>query len=250
MLCRSLIIGIFVIFQLTSLIYIDVFGGIHQLILKNIIGWLAMTMIISIVSFSVFYRRNKIVVTVPAICFVIALLFLIMGLFYSKEIKNELLFLYSFGVAISILFYITGLQIKDRWWLQLFCIYCNVVFSLIQAFLTGYQFFAQPGIFYFATDMYSYGLLQQINIISTSIAASSLLAMMMFVLSKFSLVSYKYENLRAIVLGCAIFVFTLTLVILQSITTLLSFMGAIFLFIYLFYKKNKRRVIASCFLVA
>ncbi|WP_374446744.1 O-antigen ligase domain-containing protein [Providencia sp.] len=250
MISRSLFIGIFIIWHLASLIYIDSLGSLRQSLPQNIISWLAIAMLISIVSFTVFYRKNKIVITVPAICFFIALIFLAIGLAYSVDINSDLIFWYWSGITIGVLFYITGLQIKDRWRVQSFCIYCNIAFSAIQVCLTGYQFFTQPDIFYFATDMRSKGLSQQINILSVSVAASCLLAMMTLILSQFTLLNSKYENIRAIALGCAIFLFTLTLVTLQSVTTWLSFIVAIFIFFCLFHKKNQLRVIASYFIMA
>lgn len=250
MISRSLFIGIFIIWHLTSLIYIDSLGSLRQSLPQNIIGWLAIAIIISTISFTVFYRKNKIVITVPAICFLIALIFLAMGLAYSTDIKSDLIFWYWSGITIGVLLYVTGLQIKDRWRVQSFCIYCNITFSAIQALLTGYQFFTQPDIFYFATDMRSNGLSQQINILSVSVAASCLLAMMTLILSQFTLANAKYENMRTIALGCSIFLFTLTLVTLQSVTTWLSFIVAIFIFICFFYKKNQLRVIASYFIMA
>ncbi|MEQ5317494.1 O-antigen ligase domain-containing protein [Providencia vermicola] len=249
MISRSLFIGIFIIWHLASLIYIDSLGSLRQSLPQNIISWLAIAMLISTVSFTVFYRKNRIVITVPAICFFIALIFLALGLAYSTEIDSDLIFWYWSGITIGVLFYITGLQIKDRWRVQSFCIYCNIVFSAIQAFLTGYQFFTQPDIFYFASDMRSNGLSQQINILSVSVTASCLLAMMTLILPQFALANPKYEKMRAIALGCSIFLFTLALVTLQSVTTWLSFIVAIFIFACLFYKKNQLRVIASYFVM-
>lgn len=247
---RALFTSIFIIWHLASLIYIDSLGSLRQSLPQNIISWLAIAMIISTVSFTVFYRKNKIVITVPAICFFIALIFLAIGLAYSTNLDSDLIFWYWTGITVGVLFYITGLQIKDRWRVQSFCIYCNIAFSAIQACLTGYQFFTQPDIFYFATDMRSNGLSQQINILSVSVAASCLLAMMTLILSQFTLANSKYESIRAIALGCSIFLFTLTLVTLQSVTTWLSFIVAIFIFACLFYKKNQTRVIASYFIMA
>lgn len=59
MLSRSIFISIFIIWNLASIIYIDNLGSLRQSLPQNIISWLAIVLIISIIAFTVFYRKNK-----------------------------------------------------------------------------------------------------------------------------------------------------------------------------------------------
>ncbi|MBP6123916.1 O-antigen ligase domain-containing protein, partial [Providencia sp.] len=77
-----------------------------------------------------------------------------------------------------------------------------------------------------------------------------LLSLTALVLSQFTLASKRYEKFRVLILGIFIFLFTLMIVVLQSVTTWLSFIVSILIFICLFYKKNQTRISASYFIIA
>ncbi len=249
-LSRSLFVGIFIIWHLASIIYIDSLGSLRQSLPQNIISWLAIALMISIIAFTVFYRKNRIIITLPAICYCLALAILMMDLTYSQKNNSDINFWYWSGITAGILLYIAGLQVKKKWLIQSFCIYCFIAISGIQAVLTAYQYLYESDIFYLASGMRSNGLSQQINILSVNMATACLLSLTTLVLSRFTLPSKRYEKIRIVLLGFFIFLFTLTIVVLQSVTTWLSFIVSIFIFICLFYKKNRIRVSASYFIIA
>jgi hypothetical protein len=249
MLSRAVFISIFIIWNLASIIYIDNLGSLRQSLPQNIISWLAIALIISIIAFTVFYRKNRIFITIPAMCFCLALAILSINLFYLKESHN-VIFWYWSGISAGVVLYIVGLQIREKWLIQSFCIYCFIAINVIQCLFTIYQYFFETTIFYFATDMRSYGLTQQITILSVNMAMSCMFSLMTLVLSQFKLASFIQEKCRITLLSLCIFLFTVTLVVLQSITTILSFAVCAFIFICLFYQKNKVRVSASYFIIA
>ncbi|MEX9948735.1 O-antigen ligase domain-containing protein [Providencia alcalifaciens] len=249
MLSRAVFISIFIIWNLASIIYIDNLGSLRQSLPQNIISWLAIALIISIIAFTVFYRKNRIFITIPAMCFCLALAILSINLFYIKESHN-VIFWYWSGISAGVVLYIVGLQIREKWLIQSFCIYCFIAINVIQCLFTIYQYFFETTIFYFATDMRSYGLTQQITILSVNMAMSCMFSLMTLVLSQFKLASLTQEKCRITLLSLCIFLFTVTLVVLQSITTTLSFAVCAFVFICLFYQKNKVRVSASYFIIA
>lgn len=249
MLSRAVFISIFIIGNLASIIYIDNLGSLRQSLPQNIISWLAIALIISIIAFTVFYRKNRIFITIPAMCFCLALAILSINLFYIKESHN-IIFWYWSGISAGVILYIVGLQIREKWLIQSFCIYCFIAINVIQCLFTIYQYFFETTIFYFATDMRSYGLTQQITILSVNMAMSCMFSLMTLVLSQFKLASFIQEKCRITLLSLCIFLFTVTLVVLQSITTTLSFAVCAFVFICLFYQKNKVRVSASYFIIA
>ncbi|MEQ5185471.1 O-antigen ligase domain-containing protein [Providencia alcalifaciens] len=249
MLSRAVFISIFIIWNLASIIYIDNLGSLRQSLPQNIISWLAIALIISIIAFTVFYRKNRIFITIPAMCFCLALAILSINLFYIKESHN-VIFWYWSGISAGVVLYIVGLQIREKWLIQSFCIYCFIAINVIQCLFTIYQYFFETTIFYFATDMRSYGLTQQITILSVNMAMSCMFSLMTLVLSQFKLASLNQEKCRITLLSLCIFLFTVTLVVLQSITTTLSFAVCAFVFICLFYQKNKVRVSASYFIIA
>lgn len=249
MLSRAVFISIFIIWNLASIIYIDNLGSLRQSLPQNIISWLAIALIISIIAFTVFYRKNRIFITAPALCFCLALIILSINLFYLKESRN-VIFWYWSGISAGVMLYIVGLQIREKWLIQSFCIYCFIAINVIQCLFTIYQYFFETTIFYFATDMRSYGLTQQITILSVNMAMSCMFSLMTLVLSQFKLTSLIQEKCRITLLSICIFLFTVTLVVLQSITTTLSFAMCAFIFICLFYQKNKVRVSASYFIIA
>ncbi|QLR05636.1 O-antigen ligase domain-containing protein [Providencia rettgeri] len=249
MLSRAVFISIFIIWNLASIIYIDNLGSLRQSLPQNIISWLAIALIISIIAFTVFYRKNRIFITIPAMCFFLALAILSINLFYIKESHN-VIFWYWSGISAGVVLYIVGLQIREKWLIQSFCIYCFIAINVIQCLFTIYQYFFETTIFYFATDMRSYGLTQQITILSVNMAMSCMFSLMTLVLSQFKLASLNQEKCRITLLSLCIFLFTVTLVVLQSITTTLSFAVCAFVFICLFYQKNKVRVSASYFIIA
>lgn len=247
---RSIFIGIFIIWHLASIIYIDSLGSLRQSLPQNIISWLAISLIISVIAFTVFYRKIKLVITLPAICYCLALITLIVDLIYSQKKINDINFWYWLGITAGVLLYIAGLQIRKKWLIQSFCIYCFIAISSVQAVLTAYQYLYESDIFYFASGMRSNGLSQQINILSVNMATACLLSLTTLVLSQFVLVSKKHEKFRVLILGTSIFLFTLTIVVLQSVTTWLNFIVSLFIFICLFYQKNKIRVSTSYFIIA
>lgn len=249
MLSRAVFISIFIIWNLASIIYIDNLGSLRQSLPQNIISWLAIALIISIIAFTVFYRKNRIFITIPAMCFCLALAILSINFFYIKESHN-VIFWYWSGISAGVVLYIVGLQIREKWLIQSFCIYCFIAINVIQCLFTIYQYFFETTIFYFATDMRSYGLTQQITILSVNMAMSCMFSLMTLVLSQFKLASFIQEKCRITLLSLCIFLFTVTLVVLQSITTTLSFAVCAFVFICLFYQKNKVRVSASYFIIA
>ncbi|ETS99325.1 hypothetical protein [Providencia alcalifaciens] len=249
MLSRAVFISIFIIWNLASIIYIDNLGSLRQSLPQNIISWLAIALIISIIAFTVFYRKNRIFITIPAMCFCLALAILSINLFYLKE-SNNVIFWYWSGISAGVILYIVGLQIREKWLIQSFCIYCFIAINVIQCLFTIYQYFFETSIFYFATDMRSYGLTQQITILSVNMAMSCMFSLMTLVLSQFKLASLIQEKCRITLLSFCIFLFTVTLIVLQSITTTLSFAVCAFIFICLFYQKNKVRVSVSYFIIA
>nr|WP_282559059.1 O-antigen ligase domain-containing protein [Providencia heimbachae] len=215
---------------------------------QNIISWLAIALIISVIAFTVFYRKNRIIITLPAICYCFALVILIIDLIYSKD--NDIHFWYWSGITAGVLLYIAGLQVRKKWLIQSFCIYCFIAVTGIQVVLTAYQYLYESDIFYLASGMRSNGLSQQINILSVGMATACLLSLTALVLSQFTLASKRYEKFRVLILGIFIFLFTLMIVVLQSVTTWLSFIVSILIFICLFYKKNQTRISASYFIIA
>lgn len=245
---RSLFIGIFIVWHLASIIYIDSLGSLRQSLPQNIISWLAIALIISVIAFTVFYRKNRIIITLPAICYCFALFILIIDLIYSKD--NDIHFWYWSGITAGVLLYIAGLQVRKKWLIQSFCIYCFIAVTGIQVVLTAYQYLYESDIFYLASGMRSNGLSQQINILSVGMATACLLSLTALVLSQFTLASKRYEKFRVLILGIFIFLFTLMIVVLQSVTTWLSFIVSILIFICLFYKKNQTRISASYFIIA
>lgn len=245
---RSLFIGIFIVWHLASIIYIDSLGSLRQSLPQNIISWLAIALIISIIAFTVFYRKNRIIITLPAICYCFSLIILIIDLIYSKG--NDIHFWYWSGITAGVLLYIAGLQVRKKWLIQSFCIYCFIAVTGIQVVLTAYQYLYESDIFYLASGMRSNGLSQQINILSVGMATACLLSLTALVLSQFTLASKRYEKFRVLILGIFIFLFTLMIVVLQSVTTWLSFIVSILIFICLFYKKNQTRISASYFIIA
>lgn len=245
---RSLFIGIFIVWHLASIIYIDSLGSLRQSLPQNIISWLAIALIISVIAFTVFYRKNRIIITLPAICYCFALIILIIDLIYSKD--NDIHFWYWSGITAGVLLYIAGLQVRKKWLIQSFCIYCFIAVTGIQVVLTAYQYLYESDIFYLASGMRSNGLSQQINILSVGMATACLLSLTALVLSQFTLASKRYEKFRVLILGIFIFLFTLMIVVLQSVTTWLSFIVSILIFICLFYKKNQTRISASYFIIA
>ncbi|WP_175403095.1 O-antigen ligase domain-containing protein [Providencia heimbachae] len=245
---RSLFIGIFIVWHLASIIYIDSLGSLRQSLPQNIISWLAIALIISVIAFTVFYRKNRIIITLPAICYCFALVILIIDLIYSKD--NDIHFWYWSGITAGVLLYIAGLQVRKKWLIQSFCIYCFIAVTGIQVVLTAYQYLYESDIFYLASGMRSNGLSQQINILSVGMATACLLSLTALVLSQFTLASKRYEKFRVLILGIFIFLFTLMIVVLQSVTTWLSFIVSILIFICLFYKKNQTRISASYFIIA
>lgn len=249
MLSRSIFISIFIIWNLASIIYIDNLGSLRQSLPQNIISWLAIVLIISIIAFTVFYRKIKIFITIPAMCFCLGLVILSINLFYVQENTN-IIFWYWSGISAGVILYIVGLQIREKWLIQSFCIYCFIIINVIQCFFTIYQYIFETNIFYFATGMRSYGLTQQITVLSVNMAMSCILSLMAMVLSQFKLASLFQEKCRTMLLGIGIFLFTMMLVILQSVTIILSFAVCTFIFICLFYQKNKLRVSVSYFIIA
>ncbi|MDD9338657.1 MAG: O-antigen ligase domain-containing protein [Providencia heimbachae] len=245
---RSLFIGIFIVWHLASIIYIDSLGSLRQSLPQNIISWLAIALIISVIAFTVFYRKNRIIITLPAICYCFALVILIIDLIYSKD--NDIHFWYWSGITAGVLLYIAGLQVRKKWLIQSFCIYCFIAVTGIQVVLTAYQYLYESDIFYLASGMRSNGLSQQINILSVGMATACLLSLTALVLSQFTLAYKRYEKFRVLILGIFIFLFTLMIVVLQSVTTWLSFIVSILIFICLFYKKNQTRISASYFIIA
>ena len=245
---RSLFIGIFIVWHLASIIYIDSLGSLRQSLPQNIISWLAIALIISVIAFTVFYRKNRIIITLPAICYCFALIILIIDLIYSKD--NDIHFWYWSGITAGVLLYIAGLQVRKKWLIQSFCIYCFIAVTGIQVVLTAYQYLYESDIFYLASGIRSNGLSQQINILSVGMATACLLSLTALVLSQFTLASKRYEKFRVLILGIFIFLFTLMIVVLQSVTTWLSFIVSILIFICLFYKKNQTRISASYFIIA
>ncbi|EKT53828.1 O-antigen ligase family protein [Providencia rettgeri] len=247
-LSRIIFISIFIIWQMANIIYIDNLGSLSQSLPQNIISWLSVSLIISIISFTVFYRKIKIIITLPAICYFLALIVMTINIIYSQGEDNSTIFWYWSGISVGVLLYISGLQIKEKWVIHSFCIYCYIATIGFQALLTSYQYLFEPDIFYLASGMRSYGLSQQINILSVNMAMGCLLSLMALVLSQFTLSSERYEKIRIVFLGFLIFLFTLILVVLQSVTAWLSFIVCTFIFIFLFYKKNPLRV-NSCYLI-
>ncbi len=246
---RLIFIGIFIVWNLASIIYIDSLGSLRQSLPQNIISWLAITLIISIISFIVFYEKNKITLTLPAICFCFALFILMFEMIFKKNNDSDIAFWYWSGITVGVLLYIIGLQIRKKWIIQSFCIYCFIAISGIQALLTTYQYLYDTNIFYLAAGMRSNGLSQQINVLSVNMATACILSLTTLALSQFTLTSKHQEKIRTLLLGALIFLFTLTIVVLQSVTTLLSFGVSIFIFICLFYKKNQARISASYFTI-
>ncbi|QCJ71944.1 O-antigen polymerase [Providencia heimbachae] len=173
---------------------------------------------------------------------------LIIDLIYSKD--NDIHFWYWSGITAGVLLYIAGLQVRKKWLIQSFCIYCFIAVTGIQVVLTAYQYLYESDIFYLASGMRSNGLSQQINILSVGMATACLLSLTALVLSQFTLASKRYEKFRVLILGIFIFLFTLMIVVLQSVTTWLSFIVSILIFICLFYKKNQTRISASYFIIA
>lgn len=249
-LIRSLFLGIFIIWQTANIIYIDSLGSLRQSLPQNIVSWLSIAMIIAIISLMTFYMKYKVLITIPAICFFLALIILILDLLISDTKKNDLNFWYWSGIAAGVILYIAGLQIKDSWLTQSLCIYCYIFFSCLQALLTFYQYFFEADIFYLASGMRSNGLSQQINVLSVNMATACLLAITTLILSQFTLLKKSHENARITFLGIVIFIFTSLIIVLQSITTWISFFVSIFIFICLFYNKNKVRVSAGYFVIA
>ncbi|WP_265523972.1 O-antigen ligase domain-containing protein, partial [Providencia heimbachae] len=166
----------------------------------------------------------------------------------SKD--NDIHFWYWSGITAGVLLYIAGLQVRKKWLIQSFCIYCFIAVTGIQVVLTAYQYLYESDIFYLASGMRSNGLSQQINILSVGMATACLLSLTALVLSQFTLASKRYEKFRVLILGIFIFLFTLMIVVLQSVTTWLSFIVSILIFICLFYKKNQTRISASYFIIA
>ncbi|EPQ5229929.1 O-antigen ligase domain-containing protein [Providencia stuartii] len=250
MLSRAIFIAIFIIWLLASLIYIDSLGSLRQSLPQNIISWLVISLIISIIALTVFYHKIKILITLPAICYCLSLIILIIELTTQKGKNSDIDFWYWSGITIGVLLYISGLQVRKKWFIQSSCIYCYIIISVVQVFLTAYQYIFEADIFYLASGMRSNGLSQQVNILSVNMATACLLSLMTLVLSQFSLSSEKHEKIRAVLLGVCILLFTLVLVVLQSIIAWLSFAVCAFIFICLFYKKNQLRTSASYFIIA
>lgn len=249
-LSRAIFIAIFIVWHLASLIYINSLGSLRQSLPQNIISWLSIALIISITAFTVFYRRIEIVITLPAICYCLSLVILMMELISYQGESNRIDFWYWTGITIGVLLYIAGLQVRKKWLIQLFCIYCYIMISVIQTFLTAYQYVFESDVFYLASGMRSNGLSQQVNILSINMATACLLSLMTLVLSQFSLSSERYEKVRSVLLGVCILLFTLVLVVLQSVIAWLCFTVCAFIFICLFYNKNPLRVSASYFIIA
>ncbi|MEQ5321242.1 O-antigen ligase domain-containing protein [Providencia rettgeri] len=247
---RSLFIGIFIVWHLASLIYIDSLGSLRQSLPQNIISWLSISLTISIIAFTVFYRKIKIIITLPAICYCFSLAILMMGLISHQGENNNVDFWYCSGITVGVLLYIAGLQVKKKWLIQSFCIYCYIIINVAQVFITAYQYIFEADIFYLASGVRSNGLSQQVNILSVNMATACLLSLMTLVLSQFSLLSKRHEKIRIVLLGTCVLFFTLTLVVLQSVIAWLSFTVCAFIFICLFYKKNPLRVSASYFIIA
>ncbi|WP_413495896.1 O-antigen ligase family protein [Morganella psychrotolerans] len=160
----------------------------------------------------------------------------------SADLQQRVNFWYLFGTMIGGLFYFSGLQIKETNSFHPFCIYTYLSIVFVQALMTGYQYIFEPEIFYLATNMESNGLFQQVNIISISMATACLLAITTVTLSQFSLRSKNLENIRVSVISLFIFITALTIIVLQSAIAWLSFTVCAFVFLCLFYKKNKPRV--------
>ncbi|MGO2303280.1 MAG: O-antigen ligase domain-containing protein [Providencia sp.] len=247
---RSLFIGIFIVWHLASLIYIDSLGSQRQSLPQNIISWLSISLTISIIAFTVFYQKIKIIITLPAIFYCFSLAILMMGLTFYQGESNSIDFWYCSGITVGVLLYIAGLQVRKKWLIQSFCIYCYISISVVQVFITAYQYIFEADIFYLASGMRSNGLSQQVNILSINMATACLLSLMALVLSQFSLSSERHEKIRIALLGTCILFFTLTLVVLQSVIAWLSFTVCAFIFICLFYKKNTLRVSSSYFIIA
>ncbi|MGJ3355422.1 hypothetical protein [Providencia sp. Je.9.19] len=111
---RSLFIGIFIVWHLASLIYIDSLGSQRQSLPQNIISWLSISLTISIIAFTVFYQKIKIIITLPAIFYCFSLAILMMGLISYQGESNSIDFWYCSGITVGVLLYIAGLQVRKN----------------------------------------------------------------------------------------------------------------------------------------
>ena len=246
---RAIFIGIYIIWNIANIIYIDSLSNLRQALLQNIISWLAIILIIASVAFSVAYRKSRIVITLPALCYCLALIILVVSLIFSKKANQELDLWYWSGITGGVLFYIVGLQLKNKWSIQFFCIYGYIAVVGIQAILAFYQYLFESDAFYFAEEMRSNGLSQHINVLSINISTACLLSLTTLILSQFRLSSKRNEQFRIIAISILIFIFTLMIILFQAITSILIFIICIFIFTFLFYKKNKARFIGSYLII-
>ena len=243
LLTRILFTGVYIFWLLISIIYIDSLGSLSQSLPQNIIGWLAIIILTSAILFYAYYKKIKICITLPALCYISAIITLSINLFIPDN-NNELNFWYLSGIIVGITFYISGLQIENKLLIKNYCIYSYILTSSIQSVITIYQYFFEADIFYLASDMRSNGLSQQINILSVNMTTAYLLTITVIILSLFSLKEKKHEKIRVIILAFLLLVFTITIVILQSVTTWLLFFVLVSIFTCLFIKKNKNLVIS------
>lgn len=243
LLTRILFTGVYIFWLLISIIYIDSLGSLSQSLPQNIIGWLAIIILTSAILFYAYYKKIKICITLPALCYISAIITLSINLFIPDN-NNELNFWYLSGIIVGITFYISGLQIENKSLIKNYCIYSYILTSSIQSVITIYQYFFEADIFYLASDMRSNGLSQQINILSVNMTTAYLLTITVIILSLFSLKENKHEKIRVIILAFLLLVFTITIVILQSVTTWLLFFVLVSIFTCLFIKKNKHLVIS------
>ncbi|MEX9869514.1 hypothetical protein AB7W75_08560 [Providencia huaxiensis] len=147
-LSRAIFIAIFIIWLLASLIYIDSLGSLRQSLPQNIISWLVISLIISIIALTVFYHKIKIIITLPAICYCLSLIILIIELTTQKGKNSDIDFWYWSGITIGVLLYISGLQVRKTWFIQSFCVYCYIIINVVQVFITAYQYIFEADIFY------------------------------------------------------------------------------------------------------
>ncbi|EOW4564793.1 O-antigen ligase domain-containing protein [Proteus mirabilis] len=243
LLTRILFTGVYIFWLLISIIYIDSLGSLSQSLPQNIIGWLAIIILTSAILFYAYYKKIKICITLPALCYISAIITLSINLFIPDN-NNELNFWYLSGIIVGITFYISGLQIENKSLIKNYCIYSYILTSSIQSVITIYQYFFEADIFYLASDMRSNGLSQQINILSVNMTTAYLLTITVIILSLFSLKENKHEKIRVIILAFLLLLFTITIVILQSVTTWLLFFVLVSIFTCLFIKKNKNLVIS------
>lgn len=225
-------------------IYLPNMGGSGLKLPQNIITWAFMAASVTTIWLTLPVRRT-IRLTMTAKWLLLAVVILAIPLLYTLPQWRDAAFARWLGLLGGWVFYLSWLQYSTphqcRHWL-FYAILAATVFQVLMALL---QFMAPQVVpSWLAYPMQNgrpYGVFQQVNVLASFIATGLALALMLFLLPRFSFVHSKLERYRKYALGFMLILFSTILVWLQSrIGWLGGSIAAAFLLL-LVWKQDKKQ---------